>query len=387
MMTKCPRCFSVLDDDSYAWMVSPEADGQRYRDEIASAYVGAEVHCGRIRLLNRRPGYSAPLRPSATDVGRQLKAPVVEICPVCHFVLPTAWREGHAVCIAMGGARATGKSLYVAVLVKQLELLCERLGVAMEPATTAAAAAYTSNYEKPLFEERGLMPPTASARTQASYQREPLIFSIGAWQGVPRYLVLRDVAGEDLESNTLDGPPFRFFGNADAVFFLFDPLRVQSIRDQLHDLLPPQSWSGGDPRSVLSNLLRAVGPGRPRLAVVLSKFDAVRALNRVQGSAWSEVMSNAGAAFMRDSFAARYYDDRDGQLMHEEVRSLLLRLNGGSIVAGVENPSSGVRLPHRYFAVSSLGQAPIGNRLNPRGIAPFRCVDPLRWVTAPYGVL
>lgn len=232
-----------------------------------------------------------------------------------------------------------------------------------------------------------MIPPTPAAHTQASYQREPLIFSIGAWQGVRRYAVLRDVAGEDLEAGNLHAPHFRFFANADAVFFMFDPLRVQVIRDQLHDLLPPQSWSGGDPRSVLSNLLLAVGQGQPRLAVILSKFDALRVLSEVEGSEWSQMMSNPGAAFMRDSSSARQYDEMDGRLLHEEVRSLLLRLHGGSIVAAVENPSTGVRLDHRYFVVSALGQPPVGNRLNPKGIAPFRCADPLRWVTSAHGVL
>lgn len=188
-----------------------------------------------------------------------------------------------------------------------------------------------------------------------------------------------EVAGSRSEA-----PPL---ANADAVFFMFDPLRVEAIRDQLHDLIPPQAWSGGDPRSVLSNLLLAVGGGRPRLAVIMAKFDVLRALTAVEGSAWSRVMSNAGAAFMRDSSASGRYNEAEGRLLHEEVRSLLLRLHGGSIVAGVENPSSGIRLDHRYFAVSSLGQPPVGNRLNPRGIAPFRCIDPLRWATASLGVL
>jgi hypothetical protein len=387
MLTKCPRCFSVLDDNSYAWMVSPEVDGRRYRDRVATAYIGGEVHCGPIHVLKRPPGYSAPLRQSTDDITRELNAPAMEICPVCHFMLPKGWRDGQATCIAMAGARATGKSLYVAVVVKQLELLCERLGVSIESATPATAASYANNYERPLFVQRGLIPPTPASHVQASYQREPLVFSIGPWHGVRRYLVLRDIAGEDLESGDLHATHFRFFAHADAVFFMFDPLRVQTIRDQLYDLISPQSWSGVDPRSVLRNLLLAVGEGRPRLAVIMAKFDVLRELSGVEGSAWSQVMSNAGAAFMRDSSSTWQYDEADGQLLHEEVRSLLLRLHGGSIVTGVENPSSGIRLPYRYFAVSSLGQPPIGNKLNPRGIAPFRCIDPLRWVTASYGVL
>ena len=289
--------------------------------------------------------------------------------------------------VSLMPARATGKSLYIAVLVKQLELLCERLGVSMEPATRATAQAYEANYETPLFVQRGLIPPTPTMHTQASSQREPLVFSIGGWHGIRRFLVLRDVAGEDMESGDLHTPPFRFFANADAVFFMFDPLRVQTIRDQLRDLLPAQQFSGGDPRSVLNNLLMAVGQGQPKLAVILSKFDALRTLRNVEGSEWSMIMSNTGAAYLRDTSDSPRYDELGGQLLHEEVRSLLTRLHGGAIVAAVENPSTGIVLPHRYFVVSALGQPPSGNKLHSRGIAPFRCADPIRWVTSGFGVL
>src|SRR3954453_8978137 len=94
----------------------------------------------------------------------------------------------------------------------------------MEAANRGAAAAYSTHYEAPLFMQRGLIPPTPNVHTQTSLQREPLIFSIGICQGVRRYLVLRDVAGEDMETGDLRALLFRFFANADAGFFLFDPL-------------------------------------------------------------------------------------------------------------------------------------------------------------------
>ncbi|BBX33009.1 hypothetical protein MMAG44476_07681 [Mycolicibacterium mageritense DSM 44476 = CIP 104973] len=385
-MSKCPRCFTALNPNQHLWTLSPQANGTRYRDEVASAYLGAPADCGPLYTWTRTPGYNGPPPPTA-EASRALQGPAIEICPVCHYTLPEGWRQGHAICIAMAGARATGKSLYIGVLVKQLELLCERLGVSMEPVTRATAQAYETNYEKPLYEQRGLIPPTPTVHTQASNQREPLMFSIGSWHGVRRFLVLRDVAGEDMESGDLHTPPFRFFANADAVFFMFDPLRVKAIRDQLQDLLPAQLFSGGDPRSVLNNVMMAVAPGQPKLAVILSKFDALRVLRDVEGSEWSLIMSNAGAAYSRDTSDGQQYDEVGGQLMHEEVRSLLTRLHGGSIVAAVENPSTGIRLQHRYFVVSALGQPPSGNRLHSRGIAPFRCADPIRWVTSSFGVL
>ena len=385
-MTKCPRCFGLLNPNQYLWTLPPHAGGQRYHDAAATAYAGASTDCGPLYSWTRPAGYGgAP--PPASVPSQALQGPAVEVCPECHFPFPDGWRSGHAVCIAMAGARATGKSLYIGVLVKQLELLCESLGVSMEPATRATAEAYTTNYENPLYVQRGLMPPTPTVATQTSQQREPLIFSVGAWHGVRRFVVLRDVAGEDLESGNLHTTAFRFFANADAVFFMFDPLRVQAIRDQLQDLLPAQMFGGGDPRSVLSNVLTAVGAGTPRLAVILSKFDALRVLREVQGSDWSLVMSNSGAAYLRDTSDDPEYDAADGALLHEEVRSLLTKLNGGAIVAAVENPSTGKRLDYRYFVVSALGHPPSGNRLDARGIAPFRCADPVRWITSTFGVL
>ncbi len=383
--TKCPRCFSILDTNMHMWASAPTSGAPRYFDEVASAFLGAKTDVGAMFRWDRPPGYAGPPPPHAAS--QALRGPVVEICPVCHFVLPDRWREGQAYCIAMAGARATGKSLYIGVLVKQLQLLCEQLGYAMEPATRSTATAYATNYETPLFVQRGLIPPTPTVLTQTSIQREPLIFSLGTWHGLQRYLVLRDVAGEDMESGDLHSPPFRFFSNAEAVFFMFDPLRVQSIRDQLHDLLPPQMVSGGDPRGVLNNVLRAIGAGQPRLAVILSKFDALRVLRDVEGSEWSMMMSNAGAAYLRDTSDAPLYDDNDGQLLHEEVRSLLIRLNAGSMVAAVENPATPTRLRNRFFVVSALGQPPTGQRIHARGIAPFRCADPVRWITSSFGVL
>jgi hypothetical protein len=370
------------------WMRAPNSGAQQFPDPIASAYLGAAATIPHpLFEWTRKPGeVGAPPAYVTAEAHLRLNGPIAEICPTCHYELPQGWRDGHAICIAISGARATGKSIYIGVLIKQLELLCEQLGVSMAPVTRATQMAYTTNYETPLFVQRGLIQATPTVRTQTSLQREPLMYSVGMWQGVQRFVVLRDVAGEDLETGDLQIPAFRFFANADAVLFMFDPLRVKSIRDQLQDLLPAQN-TGGDPRAVLNNVLMAIGQGQPKLAVILSKFDALRALQDVDGSQWSLIMSNAGAAYSRDTSGQKNYDEPGGRLLHEEVRSLLSRLNAGSLVAAVENPSSGMRLAHRFFVVSALGHPPNGQQVPSRGIAPFRCNDPVRWVTSAFGVL
>ena len=72
--------------------------------------------------------------------------------------------------------------------------------------------------------------------------------------------------------------------------------------------------------------------------MILSKFDALRVLRDVEGSEWSLIMSNAGAAYLRDTSDAQYYDEAGGQLLHEEVRSLLTRLNAAIDGGGGRKP-------------------------------------------------
>jgi len=114
----------------------------------------------------------------------------------------------------------------------------------------------------------------------------------------------------------------------------------------------------------------------------------VQALRAVSGTEWSRIMSNPGAAFLREGGGDRGpYDEVDGELLHHEVRSLLQKLHAGPIVTAVERPSSGQFLPHRFFVASALGESPNGKSLNARGIAPFRCLEPMRWVMAETGML
>ena len=76
------------------------------------------------------------------------------------------------------------------------------------------------------------------------------------------------------------------------------------------------------------------------------------------------------------------YDETDGDQIHEEVRSLLMALGATGMVNAVENPRSGRQVRHRFFAVSALGAPANINGQDVKGIAPFRVLDPLRWVMA-----
>lgn len=331
---------------------------------------------------------------------KPLRNPAAGRSEHCGRDLPDGWAGSVTLCVAMAGARNSGKSFYIAVLVKQLEQLCARHNQPMTPATGETGRVYHRHYEQPLFEEMGLISSTPAAATPDAYQRDPLIFDIGTWpvdgEDRPCFLVIRDVAGEDLERVPEDGDDqdeaLGFFPHADEIIFLFDPLKVPQVRTYLSGLVQVDEL-GGDPVDVLRNLLGVLRAGRaggaplPHLCVTMSKFDTLQELEKVQDNEWHLIMSNYGAAYRRDS--GLDYSAVDARLLDDEIRSMLLRMGADHLIntidryygAGTGNPRP------RYCAVSALGAAPRGTHLDRSGIAPYRVLDPMLGLMARTGLI
>lgn len=381
-MSKCPLCFTVLATDRRTWRA---ISGETAADPVATRYYGSSVVAGRLVESAFANGVSTPSR---RDAAKQLGSPVMEACPHCHYPIPDDWRGHRTVCIAMAGARTTGKTIFIAVLVKVLQLFGERIGCVVEPNDQRTAETYGHHYEHPLYVERKMLPPTTGIEVDKSFHRDPLVFRLGRAGGEKQLLVIRDVAGEDLHQvNNVSMMWTEFFGHADGVIYMFDPLKVSSVADQLRDLIPVQDKHDVEPLTVLQTVIAMIGGHAPKLAVVLSKFDALHALKDVAGTEWSAIMDNPGAGFSRDpSLSRKPYDNDDGQLVDAEVRSLLSKLGAQSIVDAVDNPHTGAELPARFFAVSALGALTVGSQVHEGGISPFRCLDPARWILNGAGV-
>jgi hypothetical protein len=357
------------------------------RDEVASRYSGWEVQKRPVTELDlhdpARPQKGGP--PDGMVCRGCGSRTEDQVCPNCHYgPLIRDWRKAETVCIAMTGARTTGKSCYVGIVIKELEAYLLEMNLPLVFADASTTEVYTRVYEAPLLRQ-SLIGPTRVVK-DAEVDARPLIWNMGAVGKRQRYLVVRDLPGEELEGDISGSEHLRFLAQADAVFFMFDPLKVPEIADRLRGLVPTNAV-GGDPQNVLNNVLRLIGSSQTRLAVVLSKFDTLEELRKVKGTEWCRVMSNPGAAVIRCPGASVGYDDNDGRLVDLEVRSLLLKLNAQKLVVSLEQPSSCRPVPHRYFAVSVLGHAPRADGLNPLGISPHRCLDPLKWVLAETGTI
>lgn len=312
-------------------------------------------------------------------------------------VLPEGWQGSGTLTFAMAGARTSGKSLYIAVIVKLLERLVVANHGTFRYADEHTRHIYTERYEKPLFEKMGLLPPTPPASSPDAHQDRPLIFDVGMHDrdGTPQkiFVVIRDVAGEDLKEENFGQrqEQLSFFREAHQILFLFDPMAVPRIRQLLEGSVPMHEVGDDDPTVVLQNVLRVLGAEhRSDIALCLSKFDVMQRLADVNQEHhfvdghnavnWQRVMGNYGASFRRESASLNEpFDVENSHLLHMEVRSLLQCLDATQMLNQLHSPLFGTE-PYTYqcFVVSALGAAPEGDRVSRTGIAPFRCMDPLR---------
>lgn len=316
--------------------------------------------------------------------------------------LPQGWQNSSTITFAMAGARSSGKSLYIAVVVKLLKRLVVENGGTFRYADDMTRRIYEEKYEKPLFEQMGLLPPTPPAASSDAHQHRPLIFALTSRQfpGKRIFLVFRDVAGEDLKEEKFGErqQELEFFRHADRVIFLYDPMAVPEIARMLEGTVPSHDVGDDDPTAVLRNVLGVLGPeARPRISLCLSKFDTMQFLAEVEHGAfygggnevnWQRVMSNYGASFRRDSAPLDEAFDRDASILLDlEIRSLLSCLGANELLNQLNIPLSGAHpYPFRCFAVSALGAPPEGDRVSRTGIAPFHCLDPVREVLSEYGL-
>jgi hypothetical protein len=313
-----------------------------------------------------------------------------EVCLTCHRPIPPRWRDAETTSLVLAGARTSGKTVYIAVLVHQLKLLARSMRVPFEADDDTTAREYADKYERPLFTGRRTFSSTPAARREVGQSLpSPLIFRLGRPDGRTHRIVIRDIPGENLEGGTLDTDVFGFMGRADGVVFLIDPFQVRSIREMLSDVIPEPEGLGADALHVMDNLTRLLRRTSEHdrvdvpVAVSLSKFDALQELKKVDDDKWRPIFNLPGAAFQRDPSLRPDFETEDADLLEAEVRGLLQLLNAEDFLIRLDASYRKTRL----FVTSALGNAPRASALHANGIAPFRVLDPVKWILSGARVL
>ena len=355
-------------------------------------------------LLRTRTGFIGALPPAFDADGRQRAAncPVchaestTRICPACHSQLPVHFGKVRSRMIALVGAKESGKTVYMTVLVHELmHRVGEDLNAAISGADDSTRLRFASEYEQPLYRDARLL---ASTTTAATRDRAPLVFRFtteghgplggrlgrnGAGEPQRTLLSFFDTAGEDLRSAQSVEENVRYLAAADGVVLLLDPLQMRRARQLAAPgtRLPTPGVASDEPANVLENitdLIMAKEGVKPSqriskpLAIVFTKMDAL--LHDLKET----------SPLLQPPAHTPYFDDQDSLEVHTEIQRLLARWEGSRI----DQIARKNYRDYRYFGVSALGETPTEeNRVSPRGIRPYRVTGPFMWMLALFGAI
>lgn len=295
-------------------------------------------------------------------------------CPGCHFDVPVEWLTNIQCSIAVTGARAAGKSVFIGVMIRHFRQFLGDMHHTFLTPLKDTEGRFEGNFENYLYGAgRGVIPPTPPDVPS------PLMWSFTV-QGKSFCLALADAAGESFERLTPAENGFAYLGAVDMICALVDPLKVADVRAIVRDTGIPLPAEAGNDLQVLQRVLAAraahVIPGRAQLlALTISKFDVLQSLKDVDNDRWVSIMGRPGSAMQRDpSFVTPWEDQGDRTLLHYELRSLLRILGAPLIEAAITQ--SGMN--HGLYAVSALGRPPGNDGFSSSGISPYRVLDPLK---------
>ncbi len=376
----CPYCYHPIDKDRFAFRCSGRGDGIKMLCEPQAD----EARDRALGLKDSRVLPSFVLTDGVQPSKGQARCPRcngktgIKVCPSCHTPLPSGLSDTGSPLIGMVGAKQTGKTVFMTVLLHQLQNgIARRHDAAVDivgdmPDGRSAATAWTMDLERPLFREGRMIEAT---RERRDGRQPPYVVQ---WRQSRRFLFLDrtktmamsfyDQSGEDLtRQDTLYA--HHYLAAASGLIVLLDPLQLPMVRDEI--VLPRHAVNsdGEPPISVLSRvteLLRSSHgvPGKKKvqvpLAVVFSKVDALfpvlgegHPIRQVNGSGLGEDAS-----------------------VHEHVRGLLHRWGADNVDAHLRQNYSNFR----YFAVSALGAPPKEDGIAPGDIRPLRVEEPLLWL-------
>jgi hypothetical protein len=396
MIVTCPYCYIPQDVSALRYVCTGNAAAGRRPCEAATDDARQEF-----------TGYALPSMPTFApdgplDAQGRARCPLCwalcggQACARCHTPLPQDLRLGISPLIGMVGRKASGKSVYLTVLNQQLHEVVRKpfradvqLVGDVQPGSNTVQEWLENNY-RALYDKRRLLPATESS---PNGRRVPLVVAFryerkprrGYWRRPQVQSVLMsfcDVAGEDL-LNQPSAARQPYLTAANGLIVMLDAWHIPGVREEL---LPESDDEPLQPLArsleIITETLRgARGPNvsgklAVPVAVVVSKFDVLeRTLPERDFLRTAEPRTGPG------------YDEQYGQNVHERLRGLLVRYRADE----VENHLRLFYSTYRFFAVSSLGDAPVESngrqRTSEGGPRPKNVPQPLLWLLHQQGLV
>ena len=318
-----------------------------------------------------------------------------EVCPFCHHDLPTGFAEVKTKTIALIGAKDSGKSNYIAVLIH--ELFSDNIGARFDSSIFAwdkdwqgedTPKRYREHFKRYIYDDNIVIPGTLSARTKTN---KPLVYkfdvtrrsSFPAHRSKSKHVSIMsffDTAGEDLDSIDVMSTEAKYIANSDGIVLLLDPLQMSQVRDRLKGSVNlPLKYS--EPIDIVGKTIELIQrfkglSGQQTkinipLAVTFSKVDEIRRFFD-PGSPIREVPNHDG-----------YFDLTDAERVSESIKAHLQKWEGGNLDRACQSHFQ----TYSYFGISALGASPDASGRLALGAAPFRVVDPILWILHKQGII
>lgn len=308
-----------------------------------------------------------------------------KVCPNenCRRDLPPTAGVYDSMMLGLVGARASGKSHYVAALVEELSA---RVGARFNSSLMAldweTQQRYDNEFYRRLYLNSQEIPPSSQDDPPLLYElRMAPTGSRGRWRGVT--LALYDRAGEAFERMNDIAEKSPYLERVRGLVLFVDPLQVPRVREIVGNSakLPPDDDLSGRPSNIVANVVSVVRsrgllndqrPFQTPVAVTFTKCD---------------VLQNAGL-IRRDSQwhdRNRYHDGSYDRQLHEDISGVF-----GSLMqewAPAAHQSIAVNFAdYAFFGVSATGCASDDQGNYPH-VSPWRVEEPVLWLLWKLGII
>lgn len=300
-------------------------------------------------------------------------------CDIVKREIPTGFLSWTSLPIALIGAKASGKSNYIAVLIEEIrKRMSESFNCTLDISCSEESKQYYDDYYySPLFRNGTVVDATDSGTIIP-----PMIFPLRFMDEKNRVknvatLTFYDTAGENFDSADEMDIYNRYIPNAKGIILLLDPLQVPSIRKQLQGKMALPEINT-DVAEILSRIIQNIrdvknvkGAIKIPLALAFTKMDALEQFGLLPPDSClreeSEHMKQGG--FVLSDFENTNIEMRDllENWLDDEVIQMMKQFSKYSI-----------------FGLSALGGIPNGRKISGEEIHPKRVLDPLLWLLAEH---
>lgn len=313
----------------------------------------------------------------------------VRLCPHCHMDLPYSFGEYENYIFAVIGAKDSGKSHYLAVLINEIrERIDLDFNALLAPADEKTSDRYRDDFEAFVYAKGEIIPTTRSGRSESAVRR-PLVYTL-TFSKKPLFgrkprpyrtvtLVFFDTAGEDLVSEAIMETVNKYIYRSNGILLLVDPLQLDYVRNQLVDstAMPIESRETSDILERTARLIEkglGLTPNDPiqiPLALSFSKFDAVRPL-----------MGDGQFQLLQRARHEGVFDQGDFEAVNGEMQDLLEEWDSRHLVHFAKRRFERCA----FFGLSALGCNPHATQRIPK-VLPQRVEDPFLWLLSQYNII